>query len=204
MRADHPEALHTALETLRRGGLVAFPTDTVYGVGATAFDASAVERIFAAKGRDSTKAVPILLADQASLADVADDIGPEVRRLAETFWPGPLTIIVSKRETVPDAISQTGTIGVRVPAHPVALELLYASGPLAVTSANPSGAHDPLTAEDVVAGLGERVDLILDGGRTPGDRPSTVVDCTVTPPALVREGPVSMALILAVLGRTED
>lgn len=201
IRADHPAALGDALDVLRRGGLVAFPTDTVYGVGAMAFDAAAVERVYVAKGRDTAKAVPILLADQAGLAEIAEEIGEEARRLVEAFWPGSLTIVVRKRDAVPQAISQRGTIGVRVPAHPVALELLRAAGPLATTSANRSGAPDPMAAEDVAAGLGDRIDLILDGGRAPGGRPSTVVDCTVSPPALVREGPISMSQILAVLGR---
>ena len=201
IRADHPAALGDALDVLRRGGLVAFPTDTVYGVGAMAFDAAAVERVYVAKGRDTAKAVPILLADQAGLTDIAEEFGEEARRLVEAFWPGSLTIVVRKRDAVPQAISQRGTIGVRVPAHPVALELLRAAGPLATTSANRSGAPDPMAAEDVAAGLDDRIDLILDGGRAPGGRPSTVVDCTVSPPALVREGPISMSQILAVLGR---
>ncbi len=139
MQASHPESLRIALDTLRRGGLVAFPTDTVYGVGAMAFDVAAVERIYAAKRRDSTKALPILLADRSSLPEVAEELSSDARRLAETFWPGPLTIVVNRRSAVPDAVSLGTTVGVRVPAHPVALELLYASGPLATTSANPSG-----------------------------------------------------------------
>ncbi len=201
LQASDPGMLRTALDILRRGGLVAFPTDTVYGVGAMAFDAAAVERIYAAKGRDVTKALPILLADQDGLSDVAEEIGPDARRLAETFWPGPLTIVVRKRDVVPEAVSRGVTIGVRVPAHPVTLELLNASGPLAATSANLSGAPDSMTADEVVAALGDRIDLIVDGGRAPGGKPSTVVDCTVSPPSLEREGPVSMDLILAVLGK---
>jgi len=201
LQASDPGMLRTALDILRRGGLVAFPTDTVYGVGAMAFDAAAVERIYAAKGRDVTKALPILLADQDGLSDVAEEIGPDARRLAETFWPGPLTIVVRKRDVVPEAVSQGVTIGVRVPAHPVTLELLNASGPLAATSANLSGAPDSMTADEVVAALGDRIDLIVDGGRAPGGKPSTVVNCTVSPPSLEREGPVSMDLILAVLGK---
>lgn len=200
LQASDPGMLRTALDILRRGGLVAFPTDTVYGVGAMAFDAAAVERIYAAKGRDVTKALPILLADQDGLSDVAEEIGPDARRLAETFWPGPLTIVVRKRDVVPEAVSRGVTIGVRVPAHPVTLELLNASGPLAATSANLSGAPDSMTADEVVAALGDRIDLIVDGGRAPGGKPSTVLDCTVSPPSLEREGPVSMDLILAVLG----
>ena len=203
VQARAPEALPAALDVLRRGGLVAFPTDTVYGVGAMAFDAAAVGRIYIAKGREPTKALPILLADLDALPEVTEGLAPGVRKLAETFWPGPLTLVVSKRQAVPEEVSQGRSVGVRVPAHPVALALLRASGPLAATSANLSGGPDPLTADDVVAGLGGRIDLILDGGQTPGGRPSTVVDCTVTPPALVREGPVPLEAILAVLARAD-
>ncbi len=194
-----PEAIATALDVLRRGGLVAFPTDTVYGVGARAFDALAIERVYASKGREATKALPILLADLTGLPGITQMLPPEVLRLAETFWPGPLTLVVRKHESVPEAVSRDGTVGVRVPDHPIALALLRASGPLAATSANRSGAADPLTADDVVAGLGNRVDLILDGGRSPGGMPSTVVDCTSKPPALIRVGPIPLEAVLAVL-----
>ncbi len=199
IQALAPGAIARALDVLRSGGLVAFPTDTVYGVGAMAFDPAAIDRIFAAKGREATKALPILLADLAGLSEVTQALSPEVLRLAVGFWPGPLTLVVRKLEAVPMAVSGDGTVGVRVPDHPIALALLRESGPLAATSANRSGAADPLTADDVVEGLGDRVDLILDGGRAPGGRPSTVVDCTVSPPSLVREGPIPMAAILAVL-----
>jgi L-threonylcarbamoyladenylate synthase len=204
MQASDPEAMRAALAILRGGGLVAFPTDTVYGVGAVAFDSAAVERIYAAKGREVAKALPILLASEAALSDVVDETPQDARRLADVFWPGPLTMILRKRGSVPEAVSSRGTVGVRVPAHPVALELLAACGPLATTSANPSGAADPMTAEEVVAGLGDRINLILDAGQAPGGRPSTVVDCTVSPPVMVRDGPVSMDLILAVLAGPES
>ena len=200
LEAEDPGAIEAALAVLSRGGLVAFPTDTVYGVGALAFDSSAVERVFAAKGRDVAKALPILLADAESASRVAEPLPDEARKLAKAFWPGPLTLVVRKLACVPEAVSQGNTIGLRVPDHPVAIALLRASGPLAATSANPSGGPDPLSADEVVSGLGDKIDLVLDGGKTPGGRPSTVVDCTVEPPVLVREGPVSLASILAVLG----
>src|SRR5512137_457553 len=110
LTASDPESVRTALETLRRGGLVAFPTDTVYGVGAMAFDVAAVERIYAAKGRAAGKALPILLAEQSSLPEVAEDLSPDALRLAETFWPGPLTIVVRKRGIVPEAVSAGATV----------------------------------------------------------------------------------------------
>ena len=199
LKADDPNAMAAALEVLAQGGLVAFPTDTVYGVGAPAFDVRSVERIFVAKGRQPEKALPILLADLASASSVAQPFTAEVRRLAEAFWPGPLTLVVRKLRQVPESVSRGPTIGLRVPDHPVALQLLGAAGPLAATSANPSGGPDPRTAEEVAAGLGGRVDLILDGGTVPGGRASTVIDCTVHPPELIREGPLGLEAILAVL-----
>jgi len=199
LKADDPEAMASALEVLSGGGLVAFPTDTVYGVGAPAFDVRSVERIFVAKGRQPEKALPILLADLTSASRVAQPFSAEVRRLAEAFWPGPLTLVVLKLPVVPESVSRGPTIGLRVPDHPVALQLLRASGPLAATSANPSGGPDPRTAEEVAAGLGGGVDLILDGGAVPGGRASTVVDCTVSPPKLIREGPLGLDAILAAL-----
>jgi len=200
LKAEDPRAIDAALDVLSSGGLVAFPTDTVYGVGALAFDSSAVERVFAAKGRDAAKALPILLADVESASRVAEPLPDGAQKLAKAFWPGPLTLVVRKLACVPEAVSQGNTIGLRVPDHPVAIALLRACGPLAATSANPSGGPNPLSADEVVSGLGDKIDLVLDGGKTPGGRPSTVVDCTVEPPVLVREGPVSLASILAVLG----
>ena len=191
--------MSAALDVFARGGLVAFPTDTVYGVGAPAFEARSVERIFVAKGREPEKALPILLADVTSAMLVAQPLSAEVRRLAEAFWPGPLTRVVRKLPLVPESVSRGPTIGLRVPDHPVALQLLRESGPLAATSANPSGGRDPRTAEEVAAGLGGRVDLILDGGAVPGGRASTVIDCTVHPPKLIREGPLGLNSILAAL-----
>jgi len=200
LKAEDPGAIQTALAVLRRGGLVAFPTDTVYGVGALAFDASAVERVYTAKGRDTAKALPILMANIGSASRVAEPLSAGTRTLANAFWPGPLTLVVRKLASVPEAVSQGNTIGLRVPDHPVALALLRESGPLAVTSANPSGGAESLSADEVVSGLGGKIDLVLDGGETPGGRPSTVIDCTVMPPALIREGPISLDAILMILG----
>lgn len=195
--AEDPQAIREALAVLARGGLVAFPTDTVYGLGAPAFEPDGVERIYLAKGRDAGKPLPILIAGADMAGQVAEPLSPPVLRLAGAFWPGPLTLVVKKLSVVPETVSRGTTIGIRVPNHPVALQLLAAAGPLAATSANPSGRPDPRTAEDVAAGLGGRVDLILDGGAAPGGLASTVVDCTVDPPRLIREGPVTMDAVLA-------
>ncbi|MDH7485040.1 MAG: L-threonylcarbamoyladenylate synthase [Anaerolineae bacterium] len=191
--ADHPEAVEKAVEVLRRGGLVAFPTDTVYGVGAPAFDAQAVTRLYQAKERPGDKAIPLLLADVADLPAVVESIPLLAERLAARFWPGPLTLVLRKRPVVPDVVTAGGdSVAVRVPDHPVARGLIAALGaPLAATSANRSGQPDPVTAEEVLTQLGGRVDLILDGGPCPGGVPSTVLDLTVSPPAVLRPGPVS-------------
>ncbi len=199
LRTEEAAALPRAVETLRADGLVAFPTDTVYGLGALAFSPEAVLRIFAAKGRPSEKAIPVLLASAEQLDRVAAEPPPMALRLAERFWPGPLTLVMRRQPDLPEVISETGTVGVRVPAHPVALSLLAAAGPMAVTSANRSGSVSPRTAAGVLAELEGRVELILDGGETPGGVPSTVVDCMGEAPIILREGPLRLEQLLAAL-----
>ena len=186
---------------LQTGGLVAFPTDTVYGIGALAFDGNAVESIYAAKERPMEKSIPVLLGDAADLEKVAMDIPDSARRLSDRFWPGPLTIIVPRRPELPEAISSTATVGVRVPDHEFARALLQAAGPLAVTSANVSGAQSPLTAQEVYEQLGGRIALILDGGRTPGGVPSTLVDCTSAELKVLREGPLALERLMSALSQ---
>lgn len=185
--------MEKAVEVLRQGGLVAFPTDTVYGVGAQAFDAQAVRRLYQAKERPGDRAIPLLLADVADLPAVVETVPPLAGRLAARFWPGPLTLVLRKRPVVPDVVTAGGdSVAVRVPDHPVARGLIAALGtPLAATSANRSGQPDPVTAEEVLTQLGGHIDLILDGGPCPGGVPSTVLDLTVSPPAVLRPGPVS-------------
>jgi len=199
LRTEEAAALPRAVETLRADGLVAFPTDTVYGLGALVFSPEAVLRIFAAKGRPSEKAIPVLLASAEQLDRVAAEPPPMALRLAERFWPGPLTLVMRRQPDLPEVISETGTVGVRVPAHPVALSLLAAAGPMAVTSANRSGSVSPRTAAGVLAELEGRVELILDGGETPGGVPSTVVDCMGEAPIILREGPLRLEQLLAAL-----
>jgi len=190
--ASAGDALSRALDTLRSGQLVAFPTDTVYGVGALAFDERAVLSIYRSKGRSGEKAIPVLLADVNDLRTVAVDIPEMARRLAIRFWPGPLTLVLLKKPELPDAVSTTATVGVRVPDHPVDLALLRSSGPLAVSSANLSGQRAPCTAEEVLHQLGGRIALILDGGKTPGGTASTVLDCTQPAPVVLRAGPLTL------------
>jgi len=193
------DTIPLALEILKRGGLVAFPTDTVYGVGALAFDGTAVERIYAAKDRPIEKAIPILIGGPEDLEKVTTDIPPIAAKLAARFWPGPLTLVVPKHPNLPDVVSAGPTVGVRVPDHPVARALLTAAGPMAVTSANISGQASPKTAEEVNRQLIGRIPLILDGGETPGGVPSTVVNCLGTEPVILREGPITLKDIQFVL-----
>ena len=197
--ANTDEAIPRALEILRSGGLVAFPTDTVYGVGALAFDAPVVESIYSAKDRPIEKAIPILIGRPEDLDKVTADIPPIAAKLAARFWPGALTVVVPKHPDLPDVVSTGPTVGVRVPDHPVARALLHATGPMAVTSANISGEANPITAEEVMRQLNGRIPLILDGGETPGGVPSTVVNCLGTEPVILREGPITKKDIQFVL-----
>jgi L-threonylcarbamoyladenylate synthase len=194
-----PAALPLALEILKRGGLVAFPTDTVYGVGALASDSAAVESIYAAKGRPVEKAIPVLIGDPDDLVKVSLEVPEIAAKLAARFWPGPLTLVVPKHPDLPEVVSAAPTVGVRVPDHPVARALLRAAGPMAVTSANLSGQPSPSTAQEVFAQLGGRIALILDGGKTPGGLQSTVVNCAGAEPQILREGPISGEEIFTIL-----
>lgn len=191
--------IRSALTILRSGGLVAFPTDTVYGVGSLAFDQQAIESIYLAKSRPVEKAIPVLIGDLPDLEKVSDNIPDMALRLAARFWPGPLTCVIPKNQILPAAISATPTVAVRIPDHVDARALLRAAGPLAVTSANISGRASPVTAQEVYEQLNGRIPLILDGGVTPGGVPSTLVDCTAESPVILREGPVSMQDLLAAL-----
>jgi L-threonylcarbamoyladenylate synthase len=189
-REPDAETIATAARAISRGRLVAFPTETVYGLGANAFDAAAVERIFAAKQRPSTDPLIVHLASVDQMAQVTTAVTRSAHRLAERFWPGPLTLILRRGSTVPANVSAgRDTVAVRVPAHPVAQALLAACGvPIAAPSANLFGRPSPTTAQHVLEDLDGRVDLVLDGGSTTIGLESTVIDLTVTPPILLRPG----------------
>ena len=188
-----------AIEVLARGELVAFPTDTVYGLGADAFNDQAVRKLYLAKGRSQEKAIPVLVANLEQFVDIVDRTTLPAMRLVEKFWPGPLTIILRQASDLSGEISAYGTVGVRIPDHPIAQELIRAAGPLAVTSANRSGDPEACTAEEIDTSMGAQVELIVDGGRTPGGQPSTVVDCTQDPPTILRVGPITEEDIRSVL-----
>jgi L-threonylcarbamoyladenylate synthase len=194
-----PNAITSALEVLLSGGLVAFPTDTVYGVGALAFHEAAVNSIYAAKQRPVEKAIPVLIWDREDVTKVAEEIPFFAARLIARFWPGPLTVLVPKKSTLPEVVSATATVGVRVPDHEVARALLKLAGPMAVTSANLSSQPSPVTAQEVFEQLGGRIPLILDGGQTPGGVPSTLVDCTTDTLEILREGPISEEQMLSAI-----
>ena len=197
--ASEPQAIDHAAALLRDAGLVAFPTDTVYGLAAAIDEPRAIRRLFETKGRPEEKAVPVLLADMSALSQVASDVSPEMARLAEVFWPGPLTLVVPKLDWLPAELSALATIGVRVPDHPLALALLRATGPLAVTSANRSAGPDCLTAQAVMEQLEGQIELVVDGGRVPGGTPSTVVSLEAGELIVLRQGPVSQAALQAAL-----
>jgi L-threonylcarbamoyladenylate synthase len=199
MIADHPIAFLHAIDILRHGGVLAFPTDTVYGLAAYPFEESMVERLFTAKGRNSTKAIAILIGDMADLNRIVKEMTPIASNIAKKFWPGPLTMVLFGQDHLPQNLSANKTIGVRMPNHPIALSLLKQAGPLAVTSANISGQENATSAQEVLEQLGGKIHLILDGGVTPGGIPSTVVDCTGPEPVILRKGPVSLKEIRAVL-----
>ena len=194
-------AIRRAIQVLKGGGLVVFPTDTVYGVGAHAFMPEAVEKLYTAKIRPRDRAIPILLAKVEDLALVAEEIPEVAWELMERFWPGGLTLVLPKKAAVPDMVTAgQPNVAVRVPDHPVPRALIEGLGaPLAATSANLSGHPSPVTAEEVRAELGGRIELILDGGRCPGGIPSTVLDLTADPPAILRRGAVAAEEIKAIL-----
>jgi L-threonylcarbamoyladenylate synthase len=198
--ASDPRTFQAAAEILARGGLVAFPTDTVYGLGTLVFDGPAVERIYAAKQRPVEKAIPVLIGTPDDLPRIVPSVPVVAERLASRFWPGPLTLVLPKRPEIPVSVSAGETIGVRIPDHPVARRLLSQAGPMAVTSANLSGQASPCTADEVLQQLNGRIDLVIDGGRTPGGVPSTVVDCLGTELKILRAGPLSLDQLLAAAG----
>ncbi len=194
-------SIERALEILRNGGLVAIPTETVYGLAADASNESAVRRIFEAKGRPADHPLIVHIATAAQLGDWAANVPPAAAVLAVTCWPGPLTLLVPKAAHVLSVVTGgRDTVGVRVPAHPLTTELLsHFGGGLAAPSANRFGKVSPTTAAHVLADLGHRVDYVLDGGACPVGVESTIVDCTTVPPQILRPGGIGSEEISALL-----
>lgn len=192
--------LANAVEVLRRGGLVAYPTDTVYGLAARPSDDVAVRRLFEAKGRSLERAVPLLIASPHDLARVAADVPDVALRLMRDFWPGALTLVLRASPEF-RSLAAGETVAVRVPDHAIPREIVRMLGePITGTSANSCGGPEPLAAEDVRQQLGSSVDLVIDGGRCPGGRPSTAVDCTTVPLRIVREGAISRGELVRSAG----
>lgn len=191
--ATRGPAIDEAVHVLARGELVVLPTDTVYGVGADAFDAAAVARLLAAKGRGRQMPPPVLVADARTLDGLATEVTPVVRDLVGEFWPGALTIICRAQPSLMWDLGETrGTVALRMPASDVALALLRRTGPLAVTSANLTGQPAASTAAQAREQLGDSVAVYLDGGPAPGGVASTIVDATGPVPKVVRQGALSL------------
>lgn len=197
--------IQEAARVLREGGLVAFPTETVYGLGANGLDSAAVAGIFAAKGRPADNPLILHIADAEALVQIAPEVPPLARRLGQAFWPGPLTMVLPKGPAVPYVTTGgLDTVAVRMPAHPVALALLSAAGvPVAAPSANISGRPSPTEAAHVAADLAGKVDIILDGGPTSVGVESTVLDCTGPVPVILRPGGVSKEALEEILGEVK-
>lgn len=195
-------AYEQAADILKKGGLVAFPTETVYGLGGNALDPEASKRIYAAKGRPSDNPLIVHVADVEAVELLAEEVSERAKRLMEAFWPGPLTVILKAGPVVPrETTGGLSTVALRMPDHPVALELIRAAGlPIAAPSANTSGRPSPTRAEHVAEDLDGRIDMILDGGDVGIGVESTIVDLTGEAPVILRPGYITRSMLEAVLG----
>ncbi len=205
MEKDKSNIMRRAGDLIRGGKLVAFPTETVYGLGADAFNAAAVRRIFEVKQRPASDPLIVHIADMEDLGRVSSDLPDEALKLAGLFWPGPLTIILKKSADIPPEVTAgLDTVAVRMPSHPLALELIKNSGtPVAAPSANVFGSLSPTRARHVREELGDKVDYLIDGGSSDIGVESTIVDLTVSPFCLLRPGGVPLEELSSVLGRVE-
>jgi L-threonylcarbamoyladenylate synthase len=191
-----------AVAALERGGLIVYPTETLYGLGADATRAETVDRLGDLKGRDRDKPVSVLVASRAMLDEIAASISPVAERLVAAFWPGPLTIALPARSGLPARLTAgSGTIAARISSHPIAQKIVSTLGrPLTATSANPGGCPPAGEVESARAYFGARVDVYVDGGPSAPGPASSVVDCSATPPRLVREGAIALDRIEAAAG----
>lgn len=190
-------ALTAAAETLQKGGVIAIPTDTVYGFAAAVHDRDAIERLYEIKERSQNKSIAVLLGDAEQAHLVAHEFPAKARRLADKYWPGALTIIIRKRSDLPDNLTSNDLVGLRIPDHEFTRELIRRTGPLAVTSANISG-QPPARSIDEFAGLlGSKLDLIIDGGPSSGGIPSSVINCEPEEAVVLREGAIPAQELLA-------
>jgi L-threonylcarbamoyladenylate synthase len=195
IKQSQSSAVEIACQALMDGGVIAFATDTVYGVGCMLNNAAAIERIYAIKERSMLEAIPVLIGNLAQLQQITTHISDSAKRFTEKFWPGALTVILKKNSALPDVLTVYDTVGVRMPDHKWLRELIDACGPLAVTSANISDEPSLATADEVLASLGGRIDLLVDGGHCDGGVPSTVVDCSIDTPKILRDGAIADAVL---------
>ena len=181
-----------AAQCLKSGGIIAIPTDTVYGLGADPFNADAVQRLYTIKGRPDGKPIPLVLSSVDDVHRVAQNLPDYFFHLTERFWPGGLTIIVEAKDLLPVLTAGGNTVGIRIPDNPLLLKILQAfGGPAAITSANLSGEPPATSTQEIDEELTQRIDVIVDGGKTPGPIPSTVYDISVSPPLIRRHGVIS-------------
>ncbi len=197
---ERESAIEAAAQAVQRGGLVVLPTDTVYGIGADAFDHDAVQALLDAKGRGREMPPPVLVSAATTLAALATNLPPYVEALTEAFWPGPLTLVCEQQPSLTWDLGETrGTVAVRMPDHEVALALLERTGPLAVSSANLSGLPAAVEASEAEGMLGESVEVVLDGGTSPGGEASTILDVRLSQPRLLRVGALAVDRINEVV-----
>ncbi|MFA5128679.1 MAG: L-threonylcarbamoyladenylate synthase [Patescibacteria group bacterium] len=197
------EKIKTAASVLRRGGLVAFPTDTVYGLAADATNSKVVKKIYKVKKRPLANPLPILIAKKSDLKKYTLGARGKIKKLTDKFWPGPLTIVLEKKKIISNIITAgKNSVGIRVPANPIAIAIINALGrPLATTSANISNKKSPTTSRDVKKYLNTKIDLILDGGKTKLGKESTILDCTTSPPTILRPGAISKNTLEKLIGK---
>jgi L-threonylcarbamoyladenylate synthase len=200
---DQPETerLNRIADVVRQGGVIAYPTDTFYGLGCDPFNPAAIERLFAIKQRERDKPILLIISDPSLVVWLTSERGERFGQLSQHFWPGPLTLVLRASERLPSALSgETGTIGIRLPDHALCRRIVSAAGGvLTGTSANLTGQPSAVTADAVLSQLGEALDLIVDGGPTPGGLPSTVLDLTQEPPRLIREGALPIHPLMALI-----
>lgn len=193
-----PNEIGDAVSIVQSGGVIVIPTDTVYGIGCAFDRAGAIERIFSIKHRDPAKSIAVLLSDINQIDQLAESFPDAAKALAEKFWPGALTLVVRKKAGLPDNLASGTTIGLRIPDHELVRELIRRCGPLATTSGNLSGQPAAVSIREIPDDWNDKIDAIFDGGTIQGGKPSAVVDCTVEPLRILREG----ALTADMLGLT--
>lgn len=197
---DTPRNRTTAATLLRKGGVIAFPTDTLYGLAASVYNHDAVARVFAIKGRPAGQGLPVLIGSMVQIEEIAMNVSDDALALAQRFWPGPLTLVLKRRPELPSEVSGgLDTVAVRQPDHAASLQLIELSGtPITGTSANLSGGRQPVNAEEVIRQIGDLVDAVLDDGPCVVGEPSTIVDATVTPCRVIRAGAVTLEQLRSV------